>query len=441
MTAKKIKGFFQRHIHEFQLSAQRWAVVTLLSADSGRLASFKKRVALLIYGLELKETLPRSVGALWIQPSKAARSAATFGLTYNLNHLGNVYSLKKEERNVTLNVERNVIEWLKKKLHVGEGVEGYITSGGTESNLFLMWTGRELLHNMGVQHPIVLHTGFTHYSVKKAARILALSTQEVAITELTYGLDVNHLEEVIVTFLRKKKGKVGVMLPITLGYSSTGCCDDLDGIVSAIKKIQKKHPRFHPFLWVDASMQGLPLLFLDPAFQDQFVFRHPEIYGYCLDFHKMGETPLPTGVVVYRKKLRAYIEQPIDYLIEKDATVLGSRPGFAALAIWFSICQRSDDAWTRRYSQLLHLKNTWEMELHRTSPSLRLETDEFSLTGALILKGKKALPKEIEETFMLNYCTVKYITAKGQTRQLKHYKVHFTDEIVWDFLKRLQTLP
>lgn len=392
-----------------------------MSEQVGKLPSWVKVMAMASY---LGITTPkRNLEALWAKPTWISSFAALCGLRFNINHLGNVYALPPNTLTLSQEIEKQVIEWNKKILCCDDPlVEGYVTSGATEANLFLMWCGKEWLLKTTKMQAMLVLTDFAHYSIRKAGKILGFYEQRTPISETTWGMDAVGLKSTLSMAI--KRGFRSFLVPITLGYSSTGSCDSINDIVDAIKHIQQRHTDVQIFVWVDAAMQGLPLAFLEPTFTP---LASPLIQGYVVDFHKLGGTPIPSGVVLYRSHLRKLIEQPIDYLSETDATVSGSRPGFAALAIWANISARNAQQWRKVFEQAHQQKLSFISALLKQHPTAKVISTLHTLTIGIIVDRKNTrLTQFLEGKYNLSSANVEFHSSnKTGTDTLQHYKVHF----------------
>ena len=105
---------------------------------------------------------------------------------------------------------------------------------------------------------------------------------------------------------------------------------DYEYITKIVEKIRKSL-KVEFFLWIDAAFNGLVEPFLNSNFTP---FKNAQIQTFSTDFHKYGFVPMPSGLILYRKSLRKLIERPIDYLKEKDNTLLGSRSGISPVGCW-----------------------------------------------------------------------------------------------------------
>lgn len=359
-----------------------------------------------------------NLGALRSKPNKRSLAAAYIGMSSALNHLGNVYTTTN--LNFSRKIEHKVLEWSKKLIKSPKSVEGYISSGGTESNLFLMWMGREWLREFSPHLPALVISGFTHYSVSKSGRVMGIKRFFTTIDENYWGISVEGLEKTIRDL--SKNGYKTFLLPITLGYSSTGAMDPLDEITKLIAVLQKEL-KIKCFVWVDAAMQGLSMAYLNNQYMPM---RNSIVKGYVVDPHKLGLTPVPSGIVLYRKSLRKFISQPVGYLAEVDATLSGSRPGFSALAIWSSLVDYPQRKWKERFIKLSMKKKTWVEKLKTKIPNIKVISLPDSLTMAIVINDDfPRLPKKVEDQYGLYPASIKYLDQLGKEKVIKHYKIFF----------------
>lgn len=372
--------------------------------------------------------------SLWSQPTWLSTLASLIGIRYNVNHLGNTYALTSGQLSVTQQLEHQVIEALKRRLAAqNKDLEGYVTAGGSESNLFMLWAGREWLKvQCAAQqqyspncHPFVLIlTDFTHYSIRKAGQMLSLLEMRVAIDETNWSMSRVDLRRLLNEQYRA--GRKGFCIPLTIGYSSTGTMDNLEQLIPEIELFVKEHADARCFVWIDAAMQGMAQIFLNPQFKP---FHSSLVQGLVIDFHKLGATPLPTGVVIYQHHLRGLIERKIDYLLESDATVSGSRPGFAALAIWANLFSWQTSVVRKRFLHLEQLKKDFIEQFRLVHPQANLIHTNGSLTMAIVIDDHfPRLTPEQEARLDLQVAEVSFSVfrkEKAISRCLRHYKLHF----------------
>ena len=405
----------------------------IFSHNPGHFHTFLRIKAVNLY-IKLVQKSTSVIGALWFKPTRLSVEAAKVGLVNNLNHLGNSYAMSYDKLGISQKIEHKVIEWTKELLGVyKQDIEGYVTSGGTEANLFLMWIGREYLSRKNKGPSVVLLSDFTHYSIRKAGRILGLQEIKTPVSEESWGTDIKGVGSSIKNLI--DNNIKNILLPITLGYSSTGACDPLEEMLGVVKALTLQHKDLNVFVWVDAAMQGLPFAFLDKSFKP---FSKSLVQGLIIDYHKLGGTPIPAGVVLYRQKLREFIQTPIDYLEEDDTTILGSRPGFSALAIWANIFGISQEKWRGKFIRLGILKEDFIRRFKRKFPKATVITTKHSLTCGIVINEHFGwLPREIESKYGLNRATVEYRTISNRVKKLSHYKIFFLPHLNQRQIKQL----
>jgi len=361
------------------------------------------------------------IGNLITFPHREAVRAWHKLLPYNPNNLGN-WSIKGLEPNQeTATIERELICQMVDLYHGDKkNLEGYVTSGGTEGNIFSAWVGRKFLEGKGIKKEKIylIKTSLTHYSIEKAADIVGVKTFITSLNEGTWGMDVGDFEKSVKDLI--KKGYKGFLVSLTLGYTVTGTFDPLEAICHEISKLRKRHKGVEFFVWVDAALNGL----IEPFLNDKFrPFTLSEIQTFLVDFHKFGFTPIPAGIILYRKELRQLIEKPIDYLNEKDNTLLGSRSGVAPVACWIIINYLGK---LRFKSLILKKKKVMKTFIKKFSneKNIKLVSYPNSLSLALVIKNKKLAHERLINKYGLHFIATK-IKFENNTKDLLMAKVFF----------------
>ncbi|MCL4338899.1 pyridoxal-dependent decarboxylase [Patescibacteria group bacterium] len=359
-------------------------------------------------------------GHLVTYPEKVAANAWKMLLPYNPNNLGN-WSIKNLEPNhETAKVERDLILQMIDLYHGNKNeLEGYVTTGGTEANIFSAWLGIKYIEKRGIERDKIclIKTSLTHYSIEKAADIVGVPTFIVPLNDKTWNMDAWGFEKEVENSI--KKGKKGFLVPLTLGYTVTGTNDPIKKISRSIEKIKKKH-RVEFFIWFDAALNGLIEPFLNNEFKP---FSFCEIQTFLTDFHKFGFTPLPAGIILYRKELRQLIEKPITYLEEKDNTLLGSRSGIAPVACWAIINLWGKNGFKRKIYENLKYKYQFINKI-KNNQNLQIITNDNSLTCAIVVENKSYKFKWLSEVYGLNFKSENILFNSGKKNILRA-KIHF----------------
>lgn len=364
-----------------------------------------------LHGLE-SELRQRNVnynlGSLYTLPhAQAARAYQRF-ISYNPGNLGS-WSDDVAQTYATTELEYEVIHSLI-DLYRGnhKNLSGYITSGGTEANIFSVWLGRQYLEQYCKNNNIcLLKTSLTHYSVRKAGQICNVPQFVVPLNQ-KWGMDGGGFAALVQELYRK--GYRGFIVPVTYGYTSTGTHDDSELIIREAGRLKNKLKNIAFYFWIDAAMGGLVSPFLLKSFRP---FRSPFIKAFVVDFHKFGQVPYPAGTILYRSELKKIIEHRIDYLKETDATLLGSRSGVPAISIWTMIHTLGKAGYVRMVNEQKGNKEFFIKKIREIMPGTEIITAPESLSCGLIFheRENKRLPECIEE---------KYNFFPGETHALFH---------------------
>ena len=196
---------------------------------------------------------------------------------------------------------------------------GYVTSGGTEGNMYGLYLAREL-------HPegMLYFSEEAHYSILKIARILNMPHTtvkrqpdgEIDHDDLRYMLTVHRDRPAIIL--------------ATIGTTMRGAVDDIPAIREVIDELGIREHYIH----ADAALSGMILPYVDD----------PQPFGFdagidsiSISGHKLMGAPLPCGIVLTRKHLVETLGRAIELVGVNDTTLSGSRNGLTPLMLWYAI--------------------------------------------------------------------------------------------------------
>lgn len=220
----------------------------------------------------------------------------------------------------TWKLEREAIKILGTLLHNPDAA-GYIVTGGTEANLMAMRIARNSHYNG--HHEIIVPCS-AHASFDKAADLMRLNIVKIPLTS-EYTVDIEAVEEAI--------SKDTIAIVGIAGTTSLGVVDPIDKLA----EIALDHGIY---LHVDAAFGGLVLPFLAKMGYDvpPFDFELEGVQSITADPHKMGLGPIPSGGILFRNEnILKKNHYEIPYLAGgnvRQATIVGTRSGFAAIATW-----------------------------------------------------------------------------------------------------------
>jgi histidine decarboxylase len=222
--------------------------------------------------------------------------------------------------NQTKWAEREVVGFLADLFRASsrDRVWGYVTSGGSEGNLYGLWVARSLYPDA-----VVYHSDAAHSSVDKAVSLLGMSSVRVR-TDRWGQLDYADLTAEV----RANRARPAVVVA-SIGTTMTEAVDDVRSIHAVLDDVAVRRR----FVHADAALSGIPLALMEPGARFGFDFADG---ADCMTVsgHKFIGVPMPCGVVLIRRELRNRIAQAGRYTGSPDTTIAGSRNGHTPLMLW-----------------------------------------------------------------------------------------------------------
>ena len=243
-------------------------------------------------------------------------------LDYTINNLGDpfvsgLYGLHAKK------FEMQAIHWFS-QLYDLQHSWGYVTSGGTEGNIYGLFLGRELYPDA-----VLYYSKDSHYSLPKTARLARIP--EVVINSQPNGeIDYEHLEQEL-----SSRKHLSAIVNVNLGTTLKGAVDNHVQVIDILDKLKM---RFH--IHCDGALGGMLLPFIDNA--PKISFKDYPIGSIAVSGHKFIGAPVPCGIVLARREDVKKIEINIDYIGSLDTTILGSRTGLGAISLWYGIASRGE---------------------------------------------------------------------------------------------------
>lgn len=238
-------------------------------------------------------------------------------LAFPLNNVGDPFVPSNYHLN-THAIEREVLEICGRLTQAPpDEFWGYMTSGGTEGNMYGLFLAREVL-----PEGIVYFSEDTHYSVAKALRVLHLRNIMIA-SRPDGAMDLADLRETV-----KIHRDSPPIIFANIGTTVKGAVDDLAGIQRIFKDLALHQHYIH----ADAALSGMILPFVDDP--QPWNFAHG-IDSIAISGHKMIGSPLPCGVALARKRYVERIARSVEYVGTLDTTLSGSRNALTPLFLWY----------------------------------------------------------------------------------------------------------
>ncbi|TRX52183.1 aspartate aminotransferase family protein [Fulvivirga sp. M361] len=314
-------------------------------------------------------------------------------LIHNPNHIG-CHTLGKSESffKGTQEIEKELINICSNTILKGDGeFDGYVASGGTEANLQAIWVYRNYFiqeHGADIREISILCSSDSHYSSSKAANVLNLDIAYIPVDNESRSIDINEVKKVIDQ--KKTTGKKYFIAVANMMTTMFGSVDDPNTYIQALDSagvVFKAH--------VDGAYGGFFYPFSTP--DTNLNFSNPGVSSITLDAHKMLQAPYGTGIFLIRKDLISYANtKEASYVEGEDFTLIGSRSGANAIAVWMILMTYGPHGW---YEKILVLQNRTDWLCTQLD---ELKVAYFRQPGSNIVTIKSEnISKEIAERYGL----------------------------------------
>jgi tyrosine decarboxylase / aspartate 1-decarboxylase len=272
-------------------------------------------------------------------------------LIANPNHIG-CHTLNESETAFegTHKIEKELIDLCAQQIFEGgeDEFDGYVASGGTEANIQAIWILKQYYETEFGAKPneiAVVYSEDSHYSMPKAAKLLGLPS---CVTQVDFD-SRRVLKESIESKLTKAKSEGIKHFIVVMNMSTTmfGSVDDINEITGWMDVLKVDY-RIH----VDGAFGGYIYPFA--AENSAYTFQNPKINSITVDGHKMLQSPYGTGIYLTRKGFMEYaLTEEANYVKGKDYTLVGSRSGANAIAIWMIMRTYGSEGWKAKIQGLL----------------------------------------------------------------------------------------
>jgi len=252
-------------------------------------------------------------------------------------------------------LEREIIKVLAVDIFNAEENEydGYIATGGTEANIQALWIYRNLFKkdfNASLNEMVILSSVDTHYSVHKGSNLLSVDTVSIPVNFDTREIIVEDLDTIVANLV--SEGKKYFMVISNMSTTMFGSTDNPDIYAEILTKHNVEF-KIH----VDGAFGG----FIYPISNRQSTinFENPHVSSITIDAHKMLQAPYGTGIFLCRKGLiENVLTKEAQYVDGMDLTLVGSRSGANAIAVWMILFSYGYYGWFEKINTLL-LRTEW----------------------------------------------------------------------------------
>lgn len=278
-------------------------------------------------------------------------------LINNPNHIG-CHTLGQSENffGGTQQIERELIELCAVDIlqAAPNSCDGYVASGGTEANLQAIWIYRNYFQVELTAQPheiCILCSTDAHYSMAKAANLLGIGIRYVEVDPETRCIIPSHLDETVVALKAR-----GVKYCIAIANMMTTMFGSVDNPDLYVDVLQAHNMAFK--LHVDGAYGGFYFPFSNT--ENTLNFNNPHVNSVTLDAHKMVQAPYGTGIFIVRKNWMPYTNTAeARYVAGEDFTLIGSRSGANAIAVWMILSTYGPFGWREKVLVLEHRTDTF----------------------------------------------------------------------------------
>jgi len=209
-------------------------------------------------------------------------------------------------------LEQRVVQMLGEMLGC-TGASGYISTGGTESNIQAIRAAR---NESAKKDGNIVVPASAHFSFDKIGDLLCLEVRKAELDE-RLKVDVTSVESL-----------VDERTVALVGIAGTTEFGQVDPIVDLARLAQEHAIHLH----VDAAFGGFVLPFLEGDWR--WDFRVPGVSSITIDPHKMGMSTIPAGGLLFRGgECLSALETETYYLTKaRQASLTGTRSGAVAAA-------------------------------------------------------------------------------------------------------------
>ena len=238
----------------------------------------------------------------------------------------------------THELEREVVAFFAKLFRAqASDYWGYVTNGGSESNLYGLYLAREMYPKA-----MVYYSESTHYSVRKNIHLLNIPS--IVIRSQDNGeIDYEDFENTV----KFNRHKPAIVLT-TFGTTMKEAKDDVFKIKNILRKLAIQDHYIH----CDAALSGTYGPFIEPRIPFDFKDGADSI---SISGHKFIGSPIPTGVIITKRSNRDRIAKGISYIGSLDTTITGSRNGHSPLFLWYALKKLGVEGLRARYKHSLEV--------------------------------------------------------------------------------------
>ncbi|WPP51259.1 pyridoxal phosphate-dependent decarboxylase family protein [Catalinimonas niigatensis] len=269
----------------------------------------------------------------------------------NPNHIG-CHTLGEAEPAFlgTQAIERELIDLCASQIFSAEpeSYDGYVASGGTEANIESLWVHRNLFirkYEARLDEIGVVYSQDTHYSIPKGVNLLGLKSIILSVDDDNRSIQFEEMKLAVTN--AKTQGVKYFILIMNMSTTMFGSVDDVNQAMEVMNALEAEY-----CIHVDGAYGG----FIYPFTRTEIslTFQNPKVNSFSLDAHKLVQSPYGTGICLLRKGLIQYaLTEEAQYVKGKDYTLVGSRSGANAIAVWMILRTYGSEGWKAKILKLI----------------------------------------------------------------------------------------
>lgn len=303
-------------------------------------------------------------------------------LVKNPNHIG-CHTLNNSESyfSGTQTIEKELIALCAVDILKGKPLEhdGYVASGGTEANIQAIWTYRNYFmreHHATLDEICIVCSDDSHYSMDKSSNLLSISIIKIPNAEEDRSLSS---ESILAQLMAAKaSGKKYFIVVVNMMTTMFGTVDDIDVYVDSLKTVNVDFK-----LHVDGAFGGFYYPFSNE--ENSLNFSNKHVTSFTLDAHKMAQAPYGTGIFLIKKGFMKYVNtEEASYVVGQDSTLIGSRSGANAIAVWMILMKMGPFGWFERI-HILQQRSKW---LCKQLDALAIDYYHFPTSNIVTIKSR-----------------------------------------------------
>lgn len=216
---------------------------------------------------------------------------------------------------------------------------GFITTGGTESNLAALRLAR---NNGGQREPEFIVPVTIHFSFRLGAELMGIRLVEVEVDDRSFQPRISDVERAVT--------------PRTVGIACSAPAGSL-GTMEPVEEFADLAWRKGLYFHVDAAFGGFILPFMRELGYDvpPFDLSLPGVSSISTDGHKLGLLPISTGFFIARD---ASLFEAIPTQRTLIHTTSSTKPGSRAAAAWAALRHLGRAGYLRSTEHVLGLRDT-----------------------------------------------------------------------------------